>query len=1015
MSSFGFSGIASGIDFRSLVNRIVAAEARPINLVEDRVADAKRRIEAWKEFQTRLGALRTASQAAGNPGLFTRMTAAVPSGSVAVRASVTGSAAAGTHQVRVEQLARAERLGSRSFAGSATPLGLEGSFRVAGRTIEVGAGDSLADLAARINGGANGGVSASLLQEADGSVRLVLTAGSTGAAGLDLVDGAGGVLQELGLLSAGSQVKHLRPDGLASDALSGADAPLVGLLGSAAGAGTVRLGALHVALDLALMSLADVAEAINTASAAASSRIAAQVETGADGRTTLVLRGTTDVEDDGGVLEALGMVTRSRAETSRRLEGPARTIGGLPASAATRLADLDGFDGLPAGTTAGDTLTLQGTRGDGTTFTRVLALDGHTTIQDVLDALNGADAFGGGPRTATATLSDDGRIVLQDDANGSSRLALSIVAHNQGGGTLTFGTFGVAERGHTAVLTAGEDARVEVDGVMVQSASNTLTGVIPGLSLQLSEVTAAPVEVRVTRDTAAATAALQNFVSAYNAVIDFVRAQSPGPTAEGVKRPPLAADGTLRAMQLRLRSAMALPPLPVGAPLTTLGQVGITVDREGRYQFDAARLATALEADSRAVSHLFGTRALSSTPAVQVAGWTADTRNGNHAVEITRAAAAASVTGAPMVGAYPDDATPDLLAVRLQAAGAEYAVSLQGGMTAFDIAQALNQQFDTPMARFLRLPEYRGAGGAPAEAGTLLVDLEDAEGGSLGIQGGETLILSGTTATGASFHSTFTVGAPGAQTLGDLVDRLQQAVGPSSLVALVGGRVVLQGASPGPSSLEVAVSVTAPGEQVIALGPTEVVEAGRGRARLEASVVDGALSIRHLDPGSAGTFEVVLLGQGIDHTAALGLAAGTYAGADVEGTIGGHAALGTGNRLVGAVGTPVQGLALQIDGQGTGVLGSVDFGRGVAAALSETVRSLLEAGPGSVPAVFEGTEASIARMNARIETMEARLERRRDVLIRRFTAMEEAIARAQGQSDWLAAQIRSFAPMNRQR
>lgn len=1006
MDAIGISGIASGIDFRALIAEIVRVESRPIDLVEERVAATQRRIEGWKDFQLRLENLRTASIALSGGGAFTRMMAQV-SGS-AIRASVTGQPAAGTTRVQVNQLATAERLGSRWFDGANTPLGLDGSFRIGERSITVTASDTLADVAARIGSGSGGDATASLVSGADGSVRLVVSSARTGAAGLRLADGPGGVLQGLGILGGATTVAHPTSDGVASDRFRDAATPLGGLTGTGAGVGTVRIGALQVSLDLSTQSLDDVAAAINAASSSAGSRVAASVESGVGG-SRLVLRGATDVEDEGGVLEALGVLARGREPVARRIEGSALTAGGSIATTGTRLAELDGFDGLPAGTGPGDTLTLSGVRGDGSTFSTTLALDAGTTIQDVLDALN--DAYGAGGRPATASLSAGGRIVVEDGGTGASELALSVTAHNQGGGTLSPGDFSVSREGYAVVLSAGRDAEVEVDGVRIRSASNVLDGVIPGLSLQLTELTSGPLEITVGQDRAVAANAVQALVTAYNAVVDFVRAQSPGPLPEGAARPPLASDGALRSMSSRLRAALTLPLLPPGSPFTALSGVGITVNREGRYEFDRVRFEAALDQDAAAVSALFATRATASGPGFTVDGHTSATREGSWDVVVSQPATRAGLVGLPLVGTYPADGEPDLLTVRDLGGGGEYRVELAGGMTAEAIASALNSAFDSPTSRLIELPAWTGPGGVEATAATLLSELEGA-GDHLGITNGSTLTLSGTTAGGAPFLRTLTVGESGAATLGDLAQQLRDTLGSGVVVSLEGGRLRVEGGTPGAASFDLALSVDGPDDQVVPLGPATVVEAGRGRARLEAVVEGGALAIRALDAGSAAGFEVELEGAGVDHTALLGLEGGPVRGTDVEGTIGGLPATGAGDRLLGAAGSPVEGLSLRI-GEGTsGELGVVDFARGTAARLEEVIRELLGGGTGGLPGVLASADAAVTRMNDRIETMEARLARRRDALIRRFTAMEEAVARAQSQSNWLAAQLGSLSTLN---
>src|SRR5690606_25267993 len=184
-------------------------------------------------------------------------------------------------------------------------------------------------------------------------------------------------------------------------------------------AGTVRIGGtggFDVALDLSSMSLDDVAAAINTAAAGAGSTVAASVvaETGQDGeaRWRLVVDGTTSFTDSAGrILEAIGVLEGGRSAVAQVVTGGQHLAGGAAATGATRLVDLD------AGAVAGDTLSIAGTRADGSTFTLDFQIDASTTLDDLVARLNQADAFQGGGRTATASLVD-GRIVVQDDAGG---------------------------------------------------------------------------------------------------------------------------------------------------------------------------------------------------------------------------------------------------------------------------------------------------------------------------------------------------------------------------------------------------------------------------------------------------------------------------------------------------------------------------------------------------------------------------------------------------------------------
>ena len=63
-----FSGLASGIDFRSMVDQIIQVDSRPIQLYQRQIDDATARSQAWATFRSGVQALET--QAADLAGEF---------------------------------------------------------------------------------------------------------------------------------------------------------------------------------------------------------------------------------------------------------------------------------------------------------------------------------------------------------------------------------------------------------------------------------------------------------------------------------------------------------------------------------------------------------------------------------------------------------------------------------------------------------------------------------------------------------------------------------------------------------------------------------------------------------------------------------------------------------------------------------------------------------------------------------------------------------------------------------
>ena len=99
---------------------------------------------------------------------------------------------------------------------------------------------------------------------------------------------------------------------------------------------------------------------------------------------------------------------------------------------------------------------------------------------------------------------------------------------------------------------AGVDAKLTVDGVPVDSATNTLTGAISGVTLSLGSADPnTSVLISVQPDTTQASTAIQSFVTDYNALMGSINSQytlDPTTGNEGV----LAGDSMLRSLQSQL-------------------------------------------------------------------------------------------------------------------------------------------------------------------------------------------------------------------------------------------------------------------------------------------------------------------------------------------------------------------------------------------------------------------------------------------------------------------------------
>jgi flagellar hook-associated protein 2 len=177
------------------------------------------------------------------------------------------------------------------------------------------------------------------------------------------------------------------------------------------------------------------------------------------------------------------------------------------------------------------------------------------------------------------------------------------------------------------------------------------------------------------------------------------------------------------------------------------------------------------------------------------------------------------------------------------------------------------------------------------------------------------------------------------------------------------------------------------------------------------------LTIAGTDYGSAASYTAAYTAGGTnDGTAQLGFAAATYAGLDVQGTIGGNAATGHGQVLTGDAGSDSEGLSVLYSGSATDPLvpvGSVNFALGVGGLMAHAVDATSRTGDGLVAGQLSSIDTSVASLQRRADDVQQRLDRRRQALVQQFTAMEQALSKIQAQGNWLASQIHALQTTNK--
>jgi flagellar hook-associated protein 2 len=216
------------------------------------------------------------------------------------------------------------------------------------------------------------------------------------------------------------------------------------------------------------------------------------------------------------------------------------------------------------------------------------------TLRDVADAINSAEAG-----VQASIISDGTSSYLQVT---SLSTGFTTASANDAV-TITESYTGAAggELGLTQI-SAAQNAELTVDGLLVTSRSNTVTGAVEGVTLELKDAGTATVAVDSDRDKIKEN--LQGFVDAYNGLADFIGKELK--LQEGVDRDrTLSGEPVLRQLKAKLSSFVSGFISGTAGDFDALSQVGIRTNSSGQLSINNSELDRALDQDPLGVAEVF--------------------------------------------------------------------------------------------------------------------------------------------------------------------------------------------------------------------------------------------------------------------------------------------------------------------------------------------------------------------------------------------------------------------------
>ncbi|MBI3014278.1 MAG: flagellar filament capping protein FliD [Candidatus Tectomicrobia bacterium] len=864
-STSSISGLASGIDWANIVDQIIAVEHRRIDVVIGNQNQYNNKLSEWKKVNTQLLSLRTKAdtlRTADTFNVFQNTVTGSSSTDPAKLLSVSASteAAPGVHTIEMSStstLAQARKVSSKSYSSSSTALSLSGDILINGKAINIASTDTLSDIKSKINAANSGssatGVTATLLTVSSTDNRLVLTSDVTGLNQFSILDAStGNVLQSLGITNSTTSIKNATSNGALSDEFSSSDVTIRSLLGLNAtlSSTTVNIGGNNVTINL-------------------DTDTSSVVSTTEDGVTKyqLKIENTTSFTDSNNILEALGVLAGSQSSVNELQAG---SVANQKTSAAGGGAVTDGtqWNQINTGGDANnialnDTITITGTKHDGT------AVSSTFTIANLAQALNAGSgfletietAFGGGA-AVDAYISDGtdgntaGQIVVKDLTAGDSQLTVSLVANNEGGGSLNFGTVAASTQGYSMQVTAGQDANVKVNGVTLTRSSNTITDAIDGLTLNLLKIEAGTtLTLNVSRDTAAIQASVQSLLDDYNSFISYVNTQftyDENTKSSGI----LGGDTTLSSVKF---STISLLPTTLNA----FSLIGINSDKTGLLSIDSSDFLSSLQSDFNGVKRIFVAEGTTTSGEVTYLSHTTNSKAGDYAVNVTQVATQAATTGVKSLLSGIGAGQTETLRITDTLTGRIATVALNGdagenGSSIDNIVNAVNSEFQTQYAQKLvgSVANVQISDAQPITSNTEWSDIDAS------LQDGDVISFTGTYRTGQTVSGSYTISDTATDTAQGFLSAVQTAFNNEvSATINASGKLVITDVADGDSNTSISITEPTGGGRTLDFGTVTTSNSGGvvGRYALEITASkDGSnqLVLTHNLYGSANGFTI---------------------------------------------------------------------------------------------------------------------------------------------------------------
>jgi flagellar hook-associated protein 2 len=222
-------------------------------------------------------------------------------------------------------------------------------------------------------------------------------------------------------------------------------------------------------------------------------------------------------------------------------------------------------------------------------LTTIQIAAGKDTPQDIVTAINDAKTGVTAKLVNTGDGSASPYQIVLSGAMGSAG-AFSVTPNYLSG----VGAPGLGFTNGNAANQVASDSLTKVDGITYTRTDNTLTDVVPGLTLSLKALSTSAATIDVTRDNTGVKDKLAALVTAYNDAQTIFSAVSDPKSTLDTYGATLVGDSSVRSVKQQLRQMIMGESSTPGTSVGALWQIGLSVDMQGVMSLDSTKLDTVL-------------------------------------------------------------------------------------------------------------------------------------------------------------------------------------------------------------------------------------------------------------------------------------------------------------------------------------------------------------------------------------------------------------------------------------